>query len=149
MMPVGRVLAIPKTSKHADAAYFMARYISDTVSRFNVSTPLDGLDPYRYSQLKPQYYKEFTPSDAKTYLATVRGALEHGFPEIYIPGAAQYEDALDLAVNKAISGQQDPAQALHDAAKAWNAITDKLDRNKQTQLWRNALKQYKSIGLVK
>jgi len=149
MMPVGRVLAIPKNSKHADAAYFMAKYISDDVSRFNVSTPLDGLDPYRYSQLKPQYYKEFKPADAQAYLATVKGALEHGFPEIYIPGAAQYEDALDLAVNKAISGQEDPAAALHDAAKAWNDITDKLDRKHQTELWRNALKQYKSIGLIK
>src|SRR6266498_3968369 len=149
MMPVGRVLAIPKNSKHADAAYFMAKYISDDVSRFNVSTPLDGLDPYRYSQLKPKYYKEFKPADAKKYLATVKGALEHGFPEIYIPGAAQYEDALDLAVNKAISGQKNPAAALHDAAKAWNVITDKLDKKHQTALWRNALKQYKSIGLIK
>jgi multiple sugar transport system substrate-binding protein len=149
MMPVGRVLAITKNSKHADAAYFIAKYISDTVSRFNVSTPLDGLDPYRYSHLKPQYYKEFKTADAKTYLATVRGALEHGFPEIYIPGAAQYEDALDLAVNKAISGQEDPAKALHDAANAWNDITDKLDKKRQTELWRNALKQYKSLGLIK
>jgi multiple sugar transport system substrate-binding protein len=149
MMPVGRVLAIPSKSKHADAAYFMARYISDTVSRFNVSTPLDGLDPYRYSQLKPQYYKEFTPTDAKAYLATVKAALEHGYPEIYIPGAAQYEDALDLAVNKAISGQEDPAKALRDAAKAWNDITNKLDKKHQTELWNAALKQYKSIGLIK
>ncbi len=149
MMPVGRVLAIPKTSKHADAAYFMAKYISDDVSRFNVSTPLTGLDPYRYSHLKPQYYKEFKPADAKAYLATVKGALEHGFPEIYIPGAAQYEDALDLAVNKAISGQDDPAKALNDAAKAWDDITNKLDRKRQTELWRAALQQYKSIGLIK
>ena len=114
-----------------------------------MSTPLDGLDPYRYSQLKPQYYKEFKPSDAQAYLATVKGALEHGYPEIYIPGAAQYEDALDLAVNKAISGQEDPAKALHDAASAWNTITDKLDKKHQTELWRNALTQYKSLGLIK
>lgn len=149
MMVVGRVLAIPKSSKHADAAYFMAKYISDDISRFNVSTPLDGLDPYRYSQLKPQYFKEFKTADAKRYLATVKGALEHGFPEIYIPGAAQYEDALDLAVNKAISGQEDPAKALHEAASAWNDITDKLDRKHQTELWRSALQQYKSLGLIK
>lgn len=149
MMPVGRVLAIPKTSKHADAAYFMAKYISDTVSRFNVSTPYDGLDIYRYSHLKPQYFREFKPADAKTYLATVKGALEHGFPEIYIPGAAQYEDALDLAVNKAISGQEDPAAALHAAAKAWNDITNKLDKAHQTALWRASLQQYKAVGLIK
>jgi multiple sugar transport system substrate-binding protein len=150
MMPVGRVLAITKNSKHPDAAYFMAKYISDDVSRFNVSTSLDGLDIYRYSQLKPQYFKVFrSTADAKSYLATVKGALEHGYPEIYIPGAAQYEDALDLAVNKAISGQEDPAKALGDAAKAWDDITNKLDRNHQIKLWRNALKQYRALGLIK
>jgi len=79
----------------------------------------------------------------------LKGALEHVYPEIYIPGAAQYEDALDLAVNKAISGQEDPAKALHDAASAWNTITDKLDKKHQTELWRNALTQYKSLGLIK
>jgi multiple sugar transport system substrate-binding protein len=150
MMPVGRVLAVTKNSKHADAAYFMAKYISDDVSYFNVSTSLDGLDIYRYSQLKPKYYKVFrSQADVQSYLATVKGALEHGYPEIYIPGAAQYEDALDLAVNKAISGQEAPGPALKDAAKAWDDITNKLDRKKQTELWRKALEQYKSLGLIK
>jgi multiple sugar transport system substrate-binding protein len=150
MMPVGRVLAITKNSKHPDAAYFMAKYISDDVSHFNVSTSLDGLDIYRYSQLKPQYFTVFkSRADVTSYLATVKGALEHGYPEIYIPGAAQYEDALDLAVNKAISGQEDPAKALADAAKAWDGITDRLDRKHQIELWRSALKQYRELGLIK
>jgi multiple sugar transport system substrate-binding protein len=150
MMPVGRVLAVTKNSKSPEAAYWVAKFISDDTSKFNVSTPLDGLDPYRYSQLKPQYYKVFkSKADAKSYLTTVRGVLEHGFPEIFIPGAAQYEDALDLAVNKAISGQQSPATALQDAAKAWEQITDKLNRKHQIQLWRRALKTYRELGLVK
>jgi multiple sugar transport system substrate-binding protein len=150
MMPVGRVLAVTKNSKNPEAAYWVAKYISDDVSHFNVSTPDDGLDPYRYSQLKPKYFTVFKSSaDASSYLKTVRGVLEHGFPEIYIPGAAQYEDALDLAVNKVISGQESSAKALGDAAKAWNDITDKLDKQKQTDLWRKALKNYKALGLIK
>jgi len=52
-------------------------------------------------------------------------------------------------VNKAISGQEDPAKALNDAAKAWDNITNKLDRKHQIQLWGAALQQYRSIGLVK
>src|SRR5204863_9406004 len=73
MMPVGRVLAITNNSKHPDAAYFMAKYISDDVSRFNVSTSLDGLDIYRYSQLKPQYFKVLkNTADVNSYLATVK-----------------------------------------------------------------------------
>jgi multiple sugar transport system substrate-binding protein len=150
MMPVGRVLAVTKNSKSPEAAYWVAKFISDDTSKFNVSTPLDGLDPYRYSQLQPKYYKVFkSTNDARAYLSTVRGVLEHGFPEIFIPGAAQYEDALDLAVNKAISGQESPAQALQDAAKTWDQITDKLNRQHQTELWRGALATYRQLGLVK
>jgi multiple sugar transport system substrate-binding protein len=150
MMPVGRVLAVAKNSKNPEAAYWLAKYISDDTSKFNVSTPLTGLDPYRYSQLKPSYYKMFkNKTDAQSYLKTVEGALTVGFPEIYIPGAAQYEDALDLAVNKALSGQAQPEAALKDAAKAWDQITEKLDRKHQTELWRNALKTYRELGLVK
>jgi ABC-type glycerol-3-phosphate transport system substrate-binding protein len=141
---------VTKNSKNPEAAYWVAKYISDDVSYFNVSTPADGLDPYRYSQLKPKYFKVFkSTADAKAYLAAVRGVLEHGFPEIYIPGAAQYEDALDLAVNKVISGQESAPKALADAANAWNDITDKLDRKHQTELWREALKNYKALGLIK
>jgi multiple sugar transport system substrate-binding protein len=150
MMPVGRVLAVTKNSKNPEAAYWVAKFISDDTSKFNVSTPLDGLDPYRYSQLQPKYYTVFkSTADAKSYLATVRAVLEHGFPEIFIPGAAQYEDALDLAVNKAISGQEAPAKALQEAAKTWEDITNKLDRNHQIELWRAALKTYRELGLVK
>lgn len=150
MMPVGRVLAVTKNSKSPEAAYWVAKFISDDTSPFNVSTPLDGLDPYRYSQLTPKYYTVFkSTADAKAYLATVRGVLEHGFPEIFIPGAAQYEDALDLAVNKAISGQESPAKALQDAAETWEQITDKLNREHQIELWRNALKTYRELGLIK
>jgi multiple sugar transport system substrate-binding protein len=150
MMPVGRVLAVTKNSKNPEAAYWVAKYISDDVSYFNVSTPDDGLDIYRYSQLKPKYFTVFkSKSDASSYLHAVKGVLEHGFPEPNIPGAAQYEDALDLAVNKVISGQESSPQALGDAAKAWNDITDKLDRKKQTALWQQALKNYKALGLIK
>jgi multiple sugar transport system substrate-binding protein len=150
MMPVGRVLAVTKNSKNPEAAYWVAKYISDDVSYFNVSTPDDGLDPYRYSQLKPKYFTVFkSTADASAYLKAVRGVLEHGFPEIYIPGAAQYEDALDLAVNKVISGQESSSKALSDAAKAWNDITDKLDKSKQTKLWQQALQNYKALGLIK
>jgi multiple sugar transport system substrate-binding protein len=150
MMPVGRVLAVTKNSKNPEAAYWVAKYLSDDKSLFAVSSPLDGLDPYRYSHLKPAAYKVFTSrADAARYLQTIKKVLTVGFPEIFIPGAAQYEDALDLAVNKAISGQSDPKAALDDAAKAWNQITDQLDKGRQTKLWRAALKTYAELGLYK
>jgi multiple sugar transport system substrate-binding protein len=150
MMPVGRVLAVTKNSKNPEAAYWVAKFLADDRSLFHVSTPLDGLDPYRFSHLKPAAYDVFkSKADAAAYLQTVKKVLTVGFPEIFIPGAAQYVDALDLAVNKVLAGQAQPQAALDGAAEAWDKITDQLDRKRQTQLWRTALQTYRELGLVK
>lgn len=150
MMPVGRVLAVAKNSKNPEAAFWVAKYISDDKSLFNVSTPLTGLDPYRESHMEPSAYKMFeSEDDAKAYLEAVSGNLEVGFPEIYIPGAAQYADALDLAVNQVLAGEAQPKKALDQAASEWNRITDQLGRERQVQLWQTALKTYRKLGLIR
>ena len=74
--------------------------------------------------------------------------MADGYPEIFIPGAAQYEDALDLHVNKALAGQETPKQALDATAKEWDAITEKLGRAKQIDLWRKALGGIQLLGLT-
>ena len=98
----------------------------------------------------PEAYTDFkTVAEAASYLDRVKEALADGYPEIFIPGAAQYEDALDLHVNKALAGQETPKQALDAVAKEWTAITDRLGRQKQIELWHQALASYKIAGLVK
>ncbi len=115
-----------------------------------MSTALTGLDPYRTSHINPSAYKMFTSkSDAAAYLNTVGRVLKVGFPEIYIPVAAQYEDALDLAVNKVLAGQASPKEALAQAADQWNQITGRLDRKRQVKLWQSALETYVELGLYK
>ena len=88
-------------------------------------------------------------AEARVYLDGLKVALADGYPEIFIPGAAQYEDALDLHVNKALAGQETPKQALDAVAQEWNAITQRLGQQKQVELWRQALKSYQALGLVK
>lgn len=151
MMPVGRVVAVAASSKNKEAAYWVAKHIAYDTSLENVSTSLTGLDPYRTTHLQhPEAYTMFKgKTEAKVYLDGLRVALADGYPEIFIPGAAQYEDALDLHVNKALAGQETPKQALDAVAKEWNAITDRLGRQKQVELWRQALKSYRALGLIK
>lgn len=151
MMPVGRVVAVAKNSAHKDAAYWVAKHVSYDTSLENVSTPLTGLDPYRTIHFtNPQAYTMFAnEAEAQEYLDGVFAAMADGYPEIFIPGAAQYEDTLDLHVNKALSGQESPQEALNAVAKEWNEITDNLGREKQIKLWRKALVAYKALGLIK
>ena len=150
-MPVGRVVAVAADSKNKDAAYWVAKHVAYDRSLEDVSTPLTGLDPYRTSQLgHPEAYTMFADkAGAQTYLDGLKVALADGFPEILIPGAAQYDDILDLHVSKALAGEETPQVALDTVAAEWNKITDNLGRDKQTQLWLSALAGYRSLGLIK
>jgi multiple sugar transport system substrate-binding protein len=151
MMPVGRVVAVAASSRNKEAAYWVAKHISYNTSLENVSTALTGLDPYRTTHFtNPQAYTMFgSESDAQEYLDGVAAAMADGYPEIFIPGAAQYADSLDLHVNKALTGQESPQDALNAVAKEWDEITDNLGRDKQIELWGKALVTYKALGLIK
>ncbi len=151
MMPVGRVIAVSKDSKNKEAAYWLAKYLSNDRGLEDVSTTLTGLDPYRTSHFQnPGAYTMFSTGAVQdSYLKGVQSNLSIGFPEIFIPGAAQYEDALDLHVNKALAGQETAQQALDATATEWEATTDKLGRDKQINLWKAALGTYKQLGLIK
>jgi multiple sugar transport system substrate-binding protein len=151
MMPVGRVVAVAASSKNKLAAYWVAKHVAYDMSLEDVSTALTGLDVNRGVHFKhPEVYSDFkSKAEAAAYLDRVKEALADGYPEIFIPGAAQYEDAMDLHVNKALAGQETSKQALDAVAKEWNAITDRLGRQKQIQLWKQAQQSYKTAGLIK
>lgn len=149
MMPVGRVLGIPADAQNPEAAYWVAWFLTTQTSLFDVSTALTGLDPYRESHRDPSAYEMFDDeSEAQAYLDAVAAVLEVGFPEIYIPGAAQYNDALDLAVNQALAGESEPGAALENAASEWRRITESQGEERQGELWNTALDTYRDLGLV-
>lgn len=150
MMPVGRVLAVAADSANKEVAYWVAKHLSYDRSLDDVATMLTGLDPYRYSHFQhPEAYKMFVSEEvAMDYLKGVEANMAVGFPEIFIPGSAAYTDALDLHVQKALTGDETPEQALAAAATEWDAITDKLGRDQQIKLWNDALVSYKALGLI-
>jgi multiple sugar transport system substrate-binding protein len=150
MMPVGRVLGVAKDSANKEAAYWVAKHLSYDRSLDDVATMLTGLDPYRYSHFAhPEAFKMFADEEvATTYLKGVEANMAVGFPEIFIPGSAAYTDALDLHVQKALTGEETAEEALAAAAAEWDAITDKVGRERQVELWQQALESYRSLGLI-
>jgi multiple sugar transport system substrate-binding protein len=148
-MPVGRVLAVPATSKNKDAAYWVAKYLSLDASPITVAANWSGQDPYRVSHFSDaSHYKFSDEASRKDYLEATETNLKSGFPDLNIPGAAQYIDALDLAVNKALSGEADPQTALDGAAEDWKGITERLGADNQKKFWKEALSRYRSAGLL-
>jgi multiple sugar transport system substrate-binding protein len=151
MMPVGRVVAVAADSKNPEAAYCVAKDIAYNRSLEDVSSALTGLDPYRQSHL--ENVDAFAPlmgkDNAAAYLAGLKEGLADGYPDIFIAGAAQYQDALDLGVNQALAGQASPKDALDSVAKKWDEITDTLGRDNQIAVWKQALDSYRALGLIK
>jgi multiple sugar transport system substrate-binding protein len=149
-MPVGRVVGIAADSDVPDAAYCVLKHIAYNTSLENVSTPLTGLDPYRQLHLdNPEAFAGLMGlENAQAYLAGMQTALADGYPELFIPGAAQYQEVLDVQVNRALAGEVSAQEALDAVAAEWNAITDRLGRDAQIAFWQQALESYRAVGLV-
>jgi multiple sugar transport system substrate-binding protein len=148
-MPVGRVLAVPASSKNKEAAFWVAKFLSLDKSPITVAANWSGQDPYRISHFTDESHYKFSDEESrKAYLAATEDNLKHGFPDLNIPGAAQYIDALDLAVNKALSGEADPKSALDGAAEEWKGVTERLGADTQKKFWNAALISYRSAGLL-
>ncbi len=146
--PVGRVIGIPTTTKHAEEAYWVAWKLTTDISLETVSTSATGLDPYRYSHVEnAAAFEEFGPAwEAEAYLSAVMDNLGVLYPDLNIPGAAEYLDTLDIAVTSALSGTISAKQALDEAAVRWDQTTDTLGREKQTKIFNNMLDIWAKYG---
>ena len=60
-------------------------------------------------------------------------------PYLRIRGTPEYWSALDSEIAAAMGGPQDPAEALGDVAAGWERITDRLGRERQLELYRQAI----------
>jgi ABC-type glycerol-3-phosphate transport system substrate-binding protein len=83
------------------------------------------------------------PAAAMECAATLATTLDGASPveTFRLPGREEYLAALDRAVRQAVLGEKGPAEALHDAAAAWRAVTQR----RGVDLQRAALR--KSLGL--
>jgi multiple sugar transport system substrate-binding protein len=149
--PVGRIIAIPTTTKHPKEAFWVASMLSLDYGLRNVTSNDTGEDPYRISQIEnPKAFEKFgSTAEAKNYLAVVKDNLNHIFPDINIPGSAEYLDALDVAVTSALSGTADVTGAQNTAAKSWDKITQSLDANRQKKIYNAMLEMWKKHGFWK
>jgi len=149
LMPCGRVLAVAADSKHQWEAYQVIHYLTTATSLDDVSTPLTGLDPYRYSHFdNPAAFEMFpTENDAALYLAGVQENMEIGYPELVIPGAVEYEETLGVWLMKAIAGEASAKSALDSAAAEWEDITARFGVDKQKKLYQALVAGWRAAGL--
>jgi multiple sugar transport system substrate-binding protein len=149
-MPCGRTLAVAKDSKNPEAAYYVAKLLSDDFSLADVSTPETGLDPFRKSHFNdPAAFSAFGPEkEAAEYLAAIANNLTYGFPDLSLPGTAQYMDVLEVNLGKAYTKELSPKEALDATAKEWNSITNSLGKANQIKIYNDLLVGWKEVGLI-
>ena len=64
-------------------------------------------------------------SALSTVAATARAVLEHAIPRPVTPIYSQLSDLLQVQLHRALTGQAEPSDALHEAASQMNALVDR------------------------
>lgn len=123
-------LGVSADSQNKEAAYLFVQWLqSPDVSKARVKLQFALRDPYRQSHFDDEGYQTLWP-EAPAYLATLKQGAEVGVHDLGIPGAREYEQALDRAITAAYAGT-DPQEALDQAASEWDEITDNIGVDEQ------------------
>ncbi|CEP66563.1 Bacterial extracellular solute-binding, family 1 [Moorella glycerini] len=144
----GWVAAVTSTSKYPEAAFSFADWLDTKENSFKaVITPASARNPYRKSHFENVKGWEEAPIkyvNAKEYLDTIRAAFTQPTTtrDLGILFTGRYIEALDRNMQKAISGQLKPQQALDTCYNEWKQITQEVGLDIQKKLYReqNGLK---------
>ncbi len=144
----GWSLGIPKYSANKEAAlHALELYARPEVSLKISLNPATGVDYTRRSSVESREAAAAWPSAPK-FLEVVKGSVDVGFPAPLIPGAEEYMKVGGDALAAAVAKTKSVKQALDDAAREWDRITDRLGREQQKRLWKAQHEAMKRRGLV-
>ena len=121
-----------------DFAAFMAR--PELVKKLAV-TGGTGINPARFSQFEAlDLWIEagFDEESARDYLDAILTGINHpnAVLDLRITGTAEYQQTLDAELARALKGEISAQEALDNAAKAWEEITNRLGRENQLAQYR-------------
>jgi multiple sugar transport system substrate-binding protein len=129
-LAAGFNLGVSADSKNKEAAYLFIQWLnSPEISGQRVKLPFALRDPFRLTHFEDTLYQNLWPN-APAYLNTLQDGAATGLTDLAIPGAREYEEALDRAVTAAYAGT-DPKAALDRAAAEWDEITQRIGVDSQ------------------
>lgn len=141
----GWIISVPKDSDVKEAALDFAAFMAapEMVKTLAV-TPDTGVNPSRFSQFEDvQMWVDagFDEEGATDYLQAVLDTINdpNAVLDLRIRGSAEYLQALDFEVSRALANEVTAQEALDNVAAAWNEISDRLGRAEQLEQYRNAV----------
>lgn len=99
-----------------------------------------GFNPWRKSHFadpKQWTITGFSLDSATQYLNAIKNSYNHWnrIIDLRIPGLGQYWELAENAWTRAVAGEVKPQEALDQAAKDWQQLTDQLGRANQIKLY--------------
>ncbi|MCS6849503.1 MAG: extracellular solute-binding protein [Anaerolineae bacterium] len=142
---------ISKFSKAPEAAYYLlALMASKPKSLIYAARGWDGVDPGRFSHYLPPagtakiedylaagWDEKDIRDYTQAYFDNFSAKLQ--FPYLRIPGTFEYWTALDIHLSEAATKQKTPEEALKATVADFEAITDRLGREKQREIYVTSL----------
>jgi multiple sugar transport system substrate-binding protein len=160
-LPFCRMGAIPATSKKgADAYVYMQHHFNkhrllhiglETFGELKINTACDPCTTFQLEEQAKQWWNAQHYADVH-YATWEPGTLWNGdirwkslggIPDMMIPGYTEYAESLQGEINAAYVGSKSAKDALDNAAKLWNEITDRRGRDKQKREWEITVESYK------
>ncbi len=141
----GWVQSVSASTKNPECAFDFAAFMGNkNMSALLTVTPQTGVNPHFFSDVnnvEPWVEMGMTETEAKEYLDAVRDIIGHpnAVVDLRITGAAEYFDALDTQLARAVAGEVSPQEALDKVAEDWDAITNRIGRDQQKKLYRQML----------
>lgn len=141
---------VSSLTEHPEATYALFAFLgSPPMHEWNVKWGFDGIDIGRPADFLPPdgtadiaIYLAGGANEAdarqvsKAYFDNLTGTPFEYFP---VPGAAEYNLSLEIAVQETLTGQISPQDALARVYKEWEDITERLGRDEQRAVYRSVL----------
>jgi multiple sugar transport system substrate-binding protein len=135
---------IPNSTPKKDAAYnFISFLASPKISLEEVTMAGSGMNPYRYEHFtnRAAWVKAGYPSSGKDLDEYLRAMYDcetssNAVTDLRIPGAASFQDAVELNTSRAAAKQTSPQDALNAIANAWKGINARYGTKRQIQAFK-------------
>ncbi len=144
----GKVIGVTKFSEYPEAAVAALAYISHPDRNHKtIDSSTTGSDAWSISQLSKKAYQWSIPIDQE-FIDLVPELMESTYPLLFIPGAAEYYDALETNVRDFLTDpNKKAANILAKIEKEWDKITDRRGRKEQMAFWSQFVENCKRAGL--
>ena len=124
---------VSTTSTEPEIAYLFTLFASTPELSTRSVREADGyFDPFRQRHYAD---KEIQRTYTKEFLHAHELSMRKSIPDFYMKGQVEYFDELRLNIMAALGREKSPKQALTDAARAWEQITERMGHRSQRVQW--------------